>query len=244
MHKLNFRFAALLSLFLAGAALADTTNSAVVPAFRTKPKFWMERHERYLQEAKQGPYDLVFLGDSITDFWHDKGSNVWNRYYAPRRALNLGIRGDLTQHVLWRIENGELDGLSPKALVLLIGTNNNGRNKTNSPPRNTPAEAIEGVARVVKEVRAKLPQTKILLLAIFPREDPTGPPSENIRETNEGIAKLADGRMVTFLDINANFVDKDGRLLDGVMPDRLHPGEQGYEIWAKAMEPTLERLLK
>lgn len=246
MHKIKSRLPVLLSLLLAVTALADATNSAVVPAFRTKPKFWMERHERYLQEAKKGPYDIVFLGDSITDFWHDKGSNVWNEYYAPRHALNLGIRGDLTQHVLWRIENGELDGLNPKVLVLLIGTNNNGRDKdtTNAPPRNTPAQAIEGVTKVVKEVREKLPKTKILLLAIFPREDAYSAPAVNIRETNEGIAKLADGKTVTFLDINANFVDKDGKLLDGVMPDKLHPDEKGYQIWAKAMEPTLERLLK
>ena len=245
MHKIKSRLPVLLSLLLAATALADTTNTAIVPAFRAKPKFWLQRHTNYLQEAKQGPYDIVFLGDSITDFWHDRGSNVWNQYYAPRHALNLGIRGDLTQQVLWRIDNGELDGLHPKVLVLLLGTNNNGRDKPGKPVRNTPAETIAGMTRVVQEVREKLPETKILLLAIFPRSIPGDPVRDKIAEVNRIISKLDDQRNVFYLDIGSKFLDDKGFFLpDSFRADNLHPQAKGYDIWGAAVKDKLAELMK
>ena len=231
----------LLSASLPLAALAE--NSAIVPASRTSPTNWVARHEGFLAEAKQGKFDLVFIGDSITDGWRTRGLQVWNKYYAPRQALNLGIGGDRTQHVLWRIEHGELDGLKPKAVVLMIGTNNTGKEKDRS-ARNSTAEVIEGVTAVVKNIRTKLPQSKLLLLAIFPRGAVDAPQRAQIKEINTALAKLDDGKMIKFLDIGKVFLAEDGSIPKTIMPDLLHPNAKGYQLWADAMEPTLAAMLK
>jgi lysophospholipase L1-like esterase len=231
----------LLSAWLPLTALAE--NTAIVPASRTAPTNWVARHEGFLAEAKQGKFDIVFIGDSITDGWRKRGLEVWNKCYAPRHTLNLGIGGDRTQHVLWRIEHGELDGLKPKAVVLMIGTNNTGKEKDGS-ARNSTAEAIEGVTAVVKKIRATLPQSKLLLLAVFPRGAVDAPQRAQVKEINTAIAKLDDGQMVRFLDIGKVFLAEDGSIPRTIMPDLLHPNAQGYQRWADAMEPTLAGMLK
>ena len=231
----------LLSAWLPSGALAE--NSAIVPVPRTSPTNWVARHEGFLAEARQGKYDLVFVGDSITDGWRKRGLEVWNKFYAPRHALNLGIGGDRTQHVLWRIEQGELDGLKPKAVVLMIGTNNTGKEKDGS-ARNSTAEVIEGVTAVVKKIGTKLPRSKILLLAIFPRGTVDAPQRAQIKEINAAIAKLDHGRRVKFLDIGKVFHAEDGSIPKTIMPDLLHPNAEGYQRWAEAMEPTLAAMLK
>ena len=231
----------LVSAWLPLAALAE--NSAIIPASRTQPTNWVARHEGFLAEAKEGKFDLVFIGDSITDGWRKGGLQVWNKFYAPRHALNLGIGGDRTQHVLWRIEQGELDGLKPKAAVLMIGTNNTGKEKDGS-PRNSTAEVIEGVTAVVKAIRTKLPQSKLLLLAVFPRGTVDAPQRAQIKEINTAIAKLDDGKMIKFLDIGKVFLAEDGSIPKTIMPDLLHPNAEGYQRWADAMEPTLAGMLK
>ncbi len=234
----------LLLLWSAGlcfTALAE--NSAIVPASRTSPTNWVARHEGFLVEAKQGKFDLVFVGDSITDGWRKRGLQVWDKFYAPHHALNLGIGGDRTEHVLWRIERGELAGLKPKAVVLMIGTNNTGKEKDGS-ARNSTAEIIEGVTAVVKQIRTKLPQSKLLLLAVFPRGAVDAPQRAQIKEINTAIAKLDDGKMIKFLDIGKVFLAEDGSIPKTIMPDLLHPNEQGYQLWADAMEPTLAGMLK
>jgi len=231
----------LLSAWLPSGALAE--NSAIVPVPRTSPTNWVARHEGFLAEAKQEKFDLVFIGDSITDGWRKGGLPVWNKSYAPRHALNLGIGGDRTEHVLWRIEHGELDGLKPKAVVLMIGTNNTGKEKDGS-PRNSTTEVIEGVTAVVKQIRAKLPQSKLLLLAVFPRGTVDAPQRAQIKEINTAIAKLDDGKMIKFLDIGKAFLAEDGSIPKTIMPDLLHPNQQGYQLWADAMEPTLAEMLK
>jgi lysophospholipase L1-like esterase len=238
MKKILFLF---LSASLSFTALAE--NSAIVPAPRAAPTNWVARHEGFLAEAKQGKFDLVFIGDSITDGWRNRGLEVWNKFYAPRHALNLGIGGDRTQHVLWRIEHGELDGLKPKAVVLMIGTNNTGKEKDGA-ARNSTAEVIEGVTAVVKQIRARLPQSRLLLLAIFPRGTVDAPQRAQIKEINTAIAKLDDGKMIKFLDIGKVFLAEDGSIPGTIMPDLLHPNEQGYQRWADAMEPTLAAMLK
>ena len=222
---------------------APAENSAIVPAPRTAPTNWVARHEGFLAEAKQGKFDLVFIGDSITDGWRTRGREVWDKFYAPRQALNLGIGGDRTQHVLWRIEHGELDVLQPKAVVLMIGTNNTGKEKDGS-PRNSTAEVIEGVTAIVKSIRTKLPQSKLLLLAVFPRGTVDAPQRAQIKEINTAIAGLDDGKMIKFLDIGKVFLADDGSIPKTIMPDLLHPNEQGYQRWADAMEPTLAAMLK
>jgi len=231
----------LLPAFLALTAFAE--NSAIVPAPRSNPTNWVARHEGFLAEAKQDNYELIFVGDSITDGWRRGGLLVWNKYYAPRHALNLGIGGDRTQHVLWRIDHGELDGLEPKAVVLMIGTNNTGKERDGS-MRNTTAEVIEGGTAVVKAIRAKLPKSKLLLLAIFPRGTPDAPQRAQIKEINAALAKLDDGKMIKYLDIGKVFLAEDGSIPKTIMPDLLHPNAKGYQLWADAMEPTLAKMLR
>jgi lysophospholipase L1-like esterase len=227
-------------------AVATTTNltgfnTATNPVPRDSK--WVARHERFVQEAKQGGVEILFLGDSITDFWRNKGSNVWNRFYAPRHAANFGISGDCTQHVLWRIEHGELDGIHPRVVVLMIGTNNTGKEKDGR-LRNSVPEIVQGVTAIVDEIRARLPDSKILLLGIFPRARLNDPQRAQVALVNTVIAKLDDGKMVKFLDISPQFLAPDGTLPRDVMPDLLHPNEKGYQIWADAMEPTLAAMLK
>jgi lysophospholipase L1-like esterase len=191
-----------------------------------------------VKEAKAGGIDLLFMGDSITDNWRNRGKNVWEKVYGPRHAANFGIGGDRTQHVIWRIEHGELDGISPKVIVLMIGTNNSGSD--------SPDQISEGVEKIVADMREKCPKSKILLLAIFPRGKPDAKPEvmETINKVNERIAKLDDGKMITFLNINKAFLGEDGKLHAEVMPDFLHPNEHGYQLWADAMEPTLAKMLQ
>jgi len=216
-------------------------NNATNPVPRDPA--WVRRHEGFVKIAQAGGVDLLFLGDSITDFWRNRGSNVWNTYYSPRHAANFGISADRTQHVLWRIDNGELDGIKPKVLVLMIGTNNTGKEK-NGLPRNSNQETIQGVQAVVTRIRAKLPETKILLLAIFPRGNFDDPQRAQVALINTVIAKLDDGQWVKFLDIGPQFLEADGTLPKSIMPDLLHPNARGYQIWADAIEPTLAEMLK
>jgi lysophospholipase L1-like esterase len=217
-------------------------NTAIVPVPRDSQ--WVARHEVFVREARKGGIDVLFLGDSITDGWRNQGLNVWNKYYVSRHAANFGISGDRTQHVLWRMDHGELDGVKPKVVVLMIGTNNTGKEKDTGKIRNNVPETIAGVQAVVQELRAKLPDSKILLLAIFPRGTLDDPQRAQVALINTVIAKLDDGKMVKYLDIGPKFLEADGTLPREIMPDLLHPNERGYQIWAAAMEPALEGMLK
>ncbi|AGA29034.1 platelet-activating factor acetylhydrolase IB subunit [Singulisphaera acidiphila] len=214
-------------------------ESSTMPAPRTGP--WMKLHKAFLERAKQGKIDLLFLGDSITNGWggHDNNGagpiEVWERHFAPRNAANFGIGGDRTQHVLWRIENGEVDGISPKVVILMIGTNNTGAN--------TSDEIAEGIEAIVKSLRQRLSTTKILLLAVFPRGEKPGPIREKLAAVNDRIAKLDDGQMVKYLDIGPKFLNEDGTISKEIMPDSLHLKRKGYRIWADAIEPTLWSML-
>jgi lysophospholipase L1-like esterase len=227
-------------LLVPASSLAQNTATNPVP----RDAKWISRHEGFVHEASRGGIDLLFIGDSITDRWRTYGSNVWNTYYAPLHAANFGISSDRTQHVLWRIEHGELDGTRPKVIVLMIGTNNTGKEKDGQTIRNTVPEVAEGVTAIVNELRAKLPESKILLLAIFPRAQPGDPFREQIKNINAEIAHLEDGKMITYLDIGQKFLAPDGTLSRHIMSDLLHPTEKGYEIWAEAMKPTLTTLMK
>ncbi len=220
------------------AATGKRVNAAVVPAPRDTDRA-RQRFEELNQRVKaaQGQVDLVFLGDSITQGWEGNGKAVWQRYFAHRKALNLGIGGDRTQHVLWRLENGNLDGIKPKVIVLMIGTNNSNRDD------HTPAEILEGVTAIVERLRAKLPETRILLLAIFPRGETFNDQRGKILQVNQALAKLDDNRSVFYLDFGHRFIEKDGSISKRIMPDFLHLSEQGYRIWAESIEPKLAELL-
>lgn len=194
-------------------------------------------HERFVKIAQEGTAQLVFLGDSITAGWNGK-KEIWDKAFGAYKPANFGIGGDRTQHVLWRITHGELDGIKPKAVVLMIGTNNSGSD---------PAEGIaKGVTAIVETIRAKQPQAKILLLAVFPRgEKPSpNPGREKLAKVNEIIAKLDDGKNIHFLDIGAKFLQPDRSISKEIMPDFLHLSAAGYQIWADAISPKLAELMK
>jgi len=231
------------SRFLAVLALSATLVSSVAfgqnnpmttPADRADA-WWQQRHQGFNDRIKKGNVDLLFIGDSITHGW-DGQMELWNKYYGKRNAVNLGIGGDGTQHVLWRLDHGNIDGISPKLAVLMIGTNNAGSNQ--------PEQNAAGVKAIVDKLRAKLPQTKVLILAIFPRGTDNNDGLRKVNtKVNEIISKLADNQNVFYLDIGPKFLTPDGVLSKDIMPDLLHPNTKGYVIWAEAIEPTVAKLM-
>lgn len=231
--------------FAAGVCLA---NTAIEPVVRQGKAGWLGRHEQFVARARQGGIDVLFLGDSITDAWRNeqKGAKaIWDREFAPLGAANFGLSGDRTQHLLWRLENGELDGITPRAVVLMIGTNNTGFEPDRKTPKNTPAETAAGIAAIIRTIRRAVPETRIMLLAIFPRgEKPDDPLRRQVEQINAGIGGLHDGKFVHFLDIGAKFLAADGTLPKDVMPDFLHPNAKGYEIWVAAIKGPLTQMLK
>jgi beta-glucosidase len=219
---------------------AFTTITGAEPHSAIKPVprggGWMTRHESFNKRVAQGKVDLVFIGDSITQAWEGNGKDVWAKYYGNRNAVNLGIGGDRTQHVIWRLDNGNLKDITPKAAVIMIGTNN--------ASSNTPAEIADGVKVIVEQIRKMSPNTKILLLAVFPR----GTNNDDARrKVNQGanaiFKKLADSKHVHYLDIGEHFLTDDGTLAREIMPDLLHLSPQGYTIWAESIEKSLAKLL-
>ena len=225
--------------------IATTANAASEPMPRDLA--WTKRHAEFVSIAKKGGIDVLFLGDSITDYWRTPGRGlaVWEKYFAPLRAANFGISADRTQHVLWRMQNGELDGIKPRVVVLMIGTNNTGYERDQLTPRNSSAEITAGVTTIVKSLLTQLPETKVLLLAIFPRaEKPNNPVRQQIHEINAELAHLHDDKRVFFLDIGTKFLADDGTMPKEIMPDFLHPSTKGYEIWAEAIKEPLAQLLK
>jgi lysophospholipase L1-like esterase len=236
-------FALALALGAAGAvalqAQVKTAEHPTTPAPRDGA--WIKMHQSFLERKKQGKIDLLFLGDSITQLWFGEGEpgksprEVWDKFYGRRHAANFGIGGDRTQHVLWRLDHGEVDGIKPKVVVLMIGTNN--------VHADTPAEIADGVTAIVKVLRKKLPVSKILLLAVFPRGEKPDATRDRLNAVNLRIKKLDDGKMVRYLDIGSKFLNEDGTASRDVMPDFLHLSGKGYAIWADAIEPTLKEML-
>lgn len=229
----------------------DKPNPAATPASRLELPTWKKRHESFVERAKKGGVDVLFVGDSITQGWEGEktGKQVWAERFTKWNPANLGIGGDRTQHVLWRINEGkELDGIDPKVIVLMIGTNNFGSD--------TPDQIAEGVAKIVGEFRKQKPKAKILLLGVFPRSGKSGKelagaetvPADGLhpktKAVNERLAKLADGATVRYLDIGPKFLTESGGLSKAVMPDYLHLSADGYRRWADAITPTVEAMLK
>jgi beta-glucosidase len=256
--KLSALFASLLlcSFLMLAPARAQlvpaTTAPATQPADEPAPKLGVDgniqarfeaKHESFLKRRTSGPIDVLFLGDSITDNWATKGKDVWQKTYGDMNAANFGIGGDRTQHVLWRIDQGELDGISPKVVVLMIGTNNVMGDWYSA------EEILKADTKIVQEIHQKIPNTKVLLLAIFPRgSNPDDPKTKaaraKIKEINEGLAKLDDGSQTRYLDIGDKFLEPDGTISKEIMADALHPTAKGYQIWADAMGPLLAEMMK
>jgi lysophospholipase L1-like esterase len=196
------------------------------------------RHEGFAATAKQGNIDLLLHGDSITDWWQlEANKPVFDKYFGSLRTANFAVAGDTTQGVLWGLRNGEGQGFQPKAVMLMIGTNNTGQQ--------TGPEIAEGVGAVVMELRRSFPAAKILLLAIFPRSTPGDPVRDKIAEANRIIARLDDQKNVFYLDIGQKFLDANGVFLpDSFRADNLHPQAKGYEIWGEAVSAKLAELMK
>ena len=219
------------------AVAAAQENAAIIPVPRTGSI--TNRQTEVLVRAKEHPgdYDLEFIGDSITQGWEGRGKSVWQEFYGNRKAINFGVSGDRTQHVLWRFEQGQLDGIKAKVAIVMIGTNNS-NNKDN-----TEGEILEGVTAIVNQIRTRQPDTKVLLLGIFPRGKTFSPQRGKILEVNQALARLDDGQHIYYLDFGSQYIGNDGSISPDIMPDALHPNEAGYQIWAKAMEPKLKELL-
>jgi lysophospholipase L1-like esterase len=228
---------------------AKPAHSAIKPAPRDGA--WMKRHAKFVEMAKKGGIDVLFLGDSITDAWGGEGHGpksggreVFAKEFEPLKAANFGIGGDRTQHVLWRLQNGELYGIHPKVIMLMIGTNNSNTNQKTGKEDNTAAEIADGIAAIVKEIHKHSPHTKVLLLGVFPRGEKPNPQREKLKQVNTIVAKLDDGgKTVKYLDIGGHFVQDDGSISKEVMYDFLHFTPKGYQMWADAVKGPIQELL-
>ena len=216
---------------------AWAAESSTEPVAHGSREGWMKRHQAMNKRVKQGNVDLIFVGDSITAGWEHTGKKTWNEHFGKLNAVNLGIGGDRTQHVLWRLDKGNLDGIQPKAAVLMIGTNNSGGDEY------TAEEIGAGITGIVAKMREKLPETKILVLAIFPRGESPNPQREKNAKASEIASKLADDKHIFYLDIGPKFLEADGTLSKEIMPDLLHLSPKGYEIWADAIDAKLHELM-
>jgi lysophospholipase L1-like esterase len=228
----------------AAAPATVRPNTAIIP--NLSPGF-MRQHTNNLEVAGKGDIDVLFMGDSITDWWRSSGrgnaingavpydgKEVFEKYFGSMKVANFGIAGDTTQGVLWRLQHGEGQGFKPKAIMLMIGTNNTGRN--------SPSEIAMGVADVIFELRKDFPDAKILLLGIFPRDTATSATRVKINEINKIIPALNDNQHVFYQDIGSKFLADDGSIPKEIMSDSLHPTSKGYEIWAEAVHDTLVSL--
>lgn len=215
-------------------------NSSTRPANRFGEAWWKERWEADNSEADTAAAKdakIVFLGDSITQGWGTTGKAAWEKHFAPLGALNWGYSGDRTEHLIWRLQNGDIQRVSPEVAVILIGTNNTGHDQRPA------TETFEGMKKVVEEVTTQWPDAKVVLLSIFPRG---ATPEDSLRklnaEINEKAKELADGKQVHFLDLNGKFLDEDGNLSKEVFPDLLHLSPAAYDTWAEALLPKLKEL--
>ena len=229
------------------SSCAQSYNLKSPPMYSIKPikqddgwpeNWWEPRHKEKIQQAKHAEIDLLMLGDSITQGWENQGQAVWQRFYQNKKAFNLGFNGDRTEHVLWRLRHGAVDNMKPKLIVLMIGTNNTGHRMDPA------AHTAKGVSTIITELRKRLPQSKILLLGIFPRNaSPYNDMRRRNRTINQMISKFEDKEFIYYLNINHVFLDTHKALHEDIMPDLLHPNELGYKRWAEAMEPTIQRLM-
>ena len=244
-----------LSALLCGSALAQSATPApaapaqAAPAARpapaplppaTEPRPRDDaRHKSFVERAQQGDIDLLFVGDSITDWWRtpNRGLPEFEKNFGQYKTANFGIAGDTTQGVLWRMQNGELEGFKAKLIVFMLGTNNIGRN--------TNADIAAGDKAIIEEFRKRQPQAKVLVLGVFPRGAQPGTPARQaIAEINSHLATFADNRNVFYMDIGPAFLEPDGTLSVEVMNDGLHPTTKGYALWAAAINDKVRELMR
>ena len=211
----------------------EHVNSAAVPTNRGTDEY----HQALNARAAEGDIDLLFVGDSITMAWRSDGRGIWDERYAPLKAANFGLGGDKTEHVLWRLQNGNLEGIKPKVVVLLVGTNNVGRISSE--------DLAGGITANVQEINKRLPEAKVLLMGLFPRgETPDHPHRIQVAEVNAIISKLDDGKRVFFTDVGDQMLLPDGSISKEILPDLLHLSPKGYKIWADAIQPKIDEFMK
>ena len=216
---------------------ANGKPSTIIAVPSKLKKFMPKRHNQKLAEAKQGEFDLVMIGDSITHNW--EGQKDYAATFAGIRMLNLGFAGDRTQNVLWRIENGALDGISPKLVTLMIGTNHAHDPRKEFTPDKA-EDVLTGIKAIVAEVRKRLPEAKLVVFSVFPR----GPEStqQRVSAINALLPQLADGKQVYHMDINQTFLGKDGSFNPALYKrDQLHLDTKGYQAWGRALMPILKQ---
>ncbi len=228
-----------LSLILTISLSPFGDGSSTIPTARDNG-WHLERHNSInkVVESKQGEVDVVFIGDSITQGWEGAGANAWDNSFQSFRPVNLGISGDRTEHVLWRFDHGNLEGIDPKVAVIMIGTNNFGYHKDNA------EEVYDGVVAVVEKFQKKEPQAQVLLLDIFPRGATFNQMRGELLQVNQALqATYSEDDRVIFFPIGHHFLENDGTISKEIMPDELHLSEKGYEIWANAVAPRIARML-
>lgn len=236
LKRFRLMFSALILAAVHSGIAQEPTPPAAVTAQRQN-EWWLARHEAKLAEVSENAdaIDLVFIGDSITQGLERlESAKVVAATFPSMTVLNLGYNADKTENVLWRLRNGEIDGLAPKAVVLMIGTNNSGHRS--EPPEST----VKGIGMIIEEIRAKMPNAKIALLSIFPRGD--APHSQN-QKINALLPALADGKTVFHFDLNDAFLDANAQVPPEVMPDKLHPSDKGNSLWMSALKPRLDQIL-
>jgi lysophospholipase L1-like esterase len=228
------------TVFASSLALAQTTAPADQPSPRTDQNSQIA-HAQLLEKARKGGIDIYFEGDSITRRWGASDAQYkdflanWNQNFFGWNAADFGWGADAIQNILWRLQNGELDGVNPKAIVLLGGTNN----LANTPPQ----DIVRGIKATLEVMRQKAPNATIILMGITPRNDRGTAIVATINEINTAISKFADGKTIRYLNINDKLADKDGKLFEGMTVDQLHLSVRGYQVWADALKPIFTELL-
>jgi lysophospholipase L1-like esterase len=236
----SYREASLDSYFAIPENKIDIKALTYQPCPNSEKEGWLERHEKKIQQAQdtEQHIQIAFLGDSITQAWEDRGKREWTKYYAPYGAINLGFGGDRTEHLLWRILNGALDNLSPKLIVLLIGTNNTGHRMDNAD------DTASSIACIIDQVHTRLPEAKILLHAILPAGELADDPVRlRNNEINALIKPLSSYSYISWCDLSHLFTDDRGTIPESVMKDFLHPNVLQYKHWGEALATEIEKLL-
>ena len=244
-------------------SLPDTTGKRINTAIIPLPKLeddsynWYDRHAAVLALKDSINPEILLIGDSITHFWggqpqlkytdgslrQPNGPVSWDKLFGPYRVLNLGFGWDRTQNVLWRLDHGEIAGLHPRIVIINIGTNNT--SQTDHAHMNTAPEIVDGILAVYARIRTEIPGAKIILMAIFPRDkDPDSPRRALINEVNKELALLMKQMQVTYLNIAPGMLNADGTFQPGMMLDFTHPTDQGYQVWANAIQPYIETEFK
>lgn len=250
-HGASSFIASLVGLLLLGLGLfssidangADQETDVPIPRVIEYPWMSLEKwrwfHEGDLERARSGPVDVLFLGDSITECWDTRGLEIWKEVYEPLRAANFGIGGDTTQNLLWRItKGGALDGISPRVIVLMIGTNNIGLHE------DSPEDVARGVRKILSVLQKRFPKSVVILHSIFPRgRTPEDPMRKAVEKTNRILETYGELASVIWVPLWDPFLEPDGTLPASIMPDALHPNAKGYRIWADVVTPEIRNIL-